>query len=507
MLKMMEKFDINQNDFDATYSAEDNKLRIYAASRLEKDLYTFIRENGFKWAPKQKLFVAPKWTPYREDICLTLAGEITPEQTTLIERAEAKAERLDELAEKREKQANAFYSTARAISERFAGGQPILVGHHSERKARKDQERIHRAMDNMVKASDAVSHWQWKAEGVERHANRKSDPKVRARRIKTLLSELRDRQRAINHAYICLDLWGQIDAIEDKEKKAKAVEHYSGARLTTGDAAPSMQGRSLWDLLRDNELTAQEVIDKCLAFHERQANSLYTARWVSHLLNRLAFERSELGEVSRFEGEIKNTTLQAFAREHGAHKPKATKEGEKWIVKSTAPLPLHVGDGKELCLSVDEWCDLMQGCGYSVPETKPRRKLSNKKQVPLINPTKEEAERLQAQWNKDAQEKKGHTTLGGIKPTETTTITQAVFSANSKGSYSKYDTIELDINGNKVWHSYKGASAEPVCLIRTGPSGASLYSPESIIILEDKPAKALPIEWAAETSEQVAEAS
>jgi len=139
--------DIDQKDFDATYSPEDNKLRITAVYRLDEDLYKVVKEAGFKWAPKQEIFVAPKWTPAREDLCLALAGEITAEQTTMVERAEAKAERLDALALKRGQQANAFHAAADRISERFAYGQPILVGHHSERAARKDKQRMESAMD------------------------------------------------------------------------------------------------------------------------------------------------------------------------------------------------------------------------------------------------------------------------------------------------------------------------------------------------------------------------
>lgn len=68
---------------DATYSAEDNKLRLYCSERLDSDLYSRVKEAGFKWAPKQDLFVAPRWTPAREDLCLELAGDISAEQSTL----------------------------------------------------------------------------------------------------------------------------------------------------------------------------------------------------------------------------------------------------------------------------------------------------------------------------------------------------------------------------------------------------------------------------------------
>src|ERR1035437_1758127 len=60
----------------ATYSPEDNKLRLYASSRLDAETYARIKAVGFIWAPKQDLFVAPMWTPARADLLIELCGEI-----------------------------------------------------------------------------------------------------------------------------------------------------------------------------------------------------------------------------------------------------------------------------------------------------------------------------------------------------------------------------------------------------------------------------------------------
>lgn len=364
--------------YTTTYSAEDNKLRIYASERLDEETYSRVKNLGFRYAPKQELFVAPRWTPAREDICIELAGEITAEGTTLIERAETKAERLDNLAIKRESQANAFHTASNRIAERFAGGQPILIGHHSERSARRDQAKMQVAMDNAVKATNAIQYWNYKAEGVERHANRKANAGVRARRIKTLLAELRDRQRVINHAFICLELWEKIKAETNQEEHNKLVNHYAGAQLATGSATPYFNGDSLWWQLRNETITPAEGVEKCIKVYEQQVNSVFTGRWISHILNRLAFERSELGDVGRFEGELTSTILQAFAREHGAHKPKAKKQGEQWVLSSSAALPLHLSNGKELILNALDWLDLMQSSGYEVPVPKA-------KQPPILN--------------------------------------------------------------------------------------------------------------------------
>jgi hypothetical protein len=63
------------------------KLRLYSSTRLDRELYARVRGAGFIYAPKQELFVAPMWTPEREDLLIELCGEIDDEDTSLVERA------------------------------------------------------------------------------------------------------------------------------------------------------------------------------------------------------------------------------------------------------------------------------------------------------------------------------------------------------------------------------------------------------------------------------------
>ncbi|ATG41794.1 hypothetical protein PhaeoP18_04001 (plasmid) [Phaeobacter piscinae] len=343
----------------ATYSPEDNKIRLYTSDRLDEETYERVKAAGFKWAPKQELFVAPKWSCKREDLALELAGEIEPEGTTLAERAQMKADRLDEIAAKRAAQASAFTRAARDISQRFEFGQPILIGHHSERKARKDKERMDNALSKAAKAHDAIGYWQYRAEGVERHANRKNDPKVRARRIKTLLAELRDLQRNLNTAHKALDLCEKITTQEQ-------------IKLFLGRS--DMHSFSLWSSVDRGEITPNEAREKAMAGARSIIESNNLSRWITHTLNRLAYEREMLGEVPRFEGEITPTLLQMFVREHGADKPKGAKVDEDlFSVECSAPLPAHIALGSTVELSGDEWRDLMQSCGYVPPAKKPAK--------------------------------------------------------------------------------------------------------------------------------------
>ena len=122
----------------ATYSPEDNKLRFYPFARLSKEDYQRAKDAGFSWAPRQELFVAPMWTPARENLMLKWCGEVDDEDRTLMERAEDRADRFDGYSERRSQEADAVRAKVKSISDGIPFGQPILVGHHSERRARKD---------------------------------------------------------------------------------------------------------------------------------------------------------------------------------------------------------------------------------------------------------------------------------------------------------------------------------------------------------------------------------
>jgi hypothetical protein len=82
-------------------------------------------------------------------------------------RLESKIDRRHEWAEKATIRATAAFDRADRISERFEGGAPILVGHHSEAGARADQRRIHSAMDKGIEEKHLAEYHERKASGLE----------------------------------------------------------------------------------------------------------------------------------------------------------------------------------------------------------------------------------------------------------------------------------------------------------------------------------------------------
>lgn len=174
----------------ATYSPDDNKLRIYPDGRLDTDDYERSRNVGFLWAPKQKLFVCPRWTPQAEDFALELAGTITDEDTSLVDRAKERAERFTKYSEHRNDDAQRASDGVHAIADNIPFGQPILIGHHSEKRARRDQQRITDGISKAVKMWDTAQYWQDRAASAVQDAKYKERPDVRVRRIKKIKADL-----------------------------------------------------------------------------------------------------------------------------------------------------------------------------------------------------------------------------------------------------------------------------------------------------------------------------
>lgn len=82
----------------------------------------------------------------------------------------ARAERLREWADKREQKSTAAFAGVRRIADAIPFGQPILVGHHSERHARRDQDRIWTGMSKGVEHANMAQSMDRRADEIERQA-------------------------------------------------------------------------------------------------------------------------------------------------------------------------------------------------------------------------------------------------------------------------------------------------------------------------------------------------
>jgi len=276
----------------ATYSPDDNKLRLYASSKLDDETYARVKAAGYGWAPQQKLFVAPMWTPEREDIALELAGEIDDEDTSLVDRASTRAERFEGYSERRGAEAHSARAAAETIMDGIPLGQPILVGHHSERRARRDAEKIDNGLRKSLRLWETSKYWTRRAAGAVAAAKYKERPEVRARRIKTLEAERRRWVKRDRQWGSFLRIWSKLHEPGSLTKNGQEVSFKERAlHVASADYAGG-----LWSDLDADRITPE------IAQQQRVAGlrllMARAQRWIAHLDNRLAYE----GEMLKASG-------------------------------------------------------------------------------------------------------------------------------------------------------------------------------------------------------------
>ena len=263
--------------YRATYSPDDNKLRLYAASRLDPETYKKVHDAGFRWAPKQALFVAPAWTPGREDVLLSLTGYSG-------KRAGESAQALDEVER---------------LAAMIPPGQPILVGHHSERRARRDAQRIENGMKRAVMLFERAEYWEERARSALLHAKYKERPDVRWRRIKKIEADLRKSEKTIAQSQKYLTMWRAESLDLNMAKLISSHDHISACFPLDTYPRPAEKSqyegsRSLWSALDDDIITTEQAREIAIRCHERQIQ--HQQRWVNHYQNRLIYERAMLDE-------------------------------------------------------------------------------------------------------------------------------------------------------------------------------------------------------------------
>lgn len=296
----------------ATYSPDDNKLRLYCLERLDKETYNQAKACGFRWAPKQELFYAT-WSPRAEDFAISLAEQIDDDDSSLLDRAENRSERFEQYSENRARDAEQAQQAVSAIADNIPLGQPILVGHHSEKRARRDAKRIENGMRKAIKAFKTSEYWTDRAAASIRHAKYLERPDVRARRIKKLEAASRKQNKNHDTAALLRGRWAEILTTDKVRKKngenttpmeralhlSNFYDHISCCftldKYPREAPASQYEGMmSLWSALTDGIITVEQAQAIAVPRHTRTVE--YSLRWIEHLENRLAYERAMLGE-------------------------------------------------------------------------------------------------------------------------------------------------------------------------------------------------------------------
>ncbi|MFI6129473.1 DUF3560 domain-containing protein [Micromonospora sp. NPDC051141] len=102
------------------------------------------------------------------------------------DRAAIRTDRLSERATTAEARADATRERADQLTAGRPGGQPILIGHHSENKARRDQERSDKLRFTAIDESAYAARLGRRADGARDNETAKHQPRAIANRIEEL---------------------------------------------------------------------------------------------------------------------------------------------------------------------------------------------------------------------------------------------------------------------------------------------------------------------------------
>lgn len=110
------------------------------------------------------------------------------------EKKQARIDRYKEHAENAENKASIRHQAADQTAKRFEGGQPILIGHHSEAQARRDQEKIWGHMEKAYEAHKKAEYYEAKAKAAGNNTAISSDDPDAVPKLKDKLERLRQEQ-------------------------------------------------------------------------------------------------------------------------------------------------------------------------------------------------------------------------------------------------------------------------------------------------------------------------
>jgi len=152
------------------------------------------------------------------------------EWKTYEEKQLARLERYQELAQKAKQQSQSAYDNSNRLSEMIPCGQPILVGHHSEKMHRRHIEKIHNAMNKSIELQDKAEYYEKKVEGILNNNAISSDDPEAVTKLKEKLDSLvaqREKYKEHNKAarkvgkdqlpgYVLQNLSGNIKSVKDR---------------------------------------------------------------------------------------------------------------------------------------------------------------------------------------------------------------------------------------------------------------------------------------------------
>lgn len=132
----------------------------------------------------------------------------------------AKIERYKELSEKAEQKSNSLYREAKSMASVIPFGQPILVGHHSEKSDRNYRGRINNKFEKSFEEQSKADYYKEKAKTVENNNSISSDDPEAVTKLKEKINSLEKNQQLMKDANKII----KNKKLSSEEKSKKLIE-------------------------------------------------------------------------------------------------------------------------------------------------------------------------------------------------------------------------------------------------------------------------------------------
>ena len=192
------------------------------------------------------------------------------------ERREAKKEYYEQMAEKKADLSNQLYTQASKMASIIPFGQPIHIGHHSEKWDRNYREKIHNKYGKAFKESDKAEYYKEKAKTIGSGGIMSDDPeaiiklKEKIAKFKENIEFFKKMNREMRKYKTFEKALEHFKNLEDKETAVLMVKHLT-FRESIYANPPEAINRYYFDTSSDN----QEVkrLEKRLNWMIREENT------------------------------------------------------------------------------------------------------------------------------------------------------------------------------------------------------------------------------------------
>lgn len=254
--------DTTKTPADLTHDPISHLHWLEFAGKPDVETRAALKYAGWRWGGYRKAWYSARTVP-QVPPCVeaTDAGDV--------HYAAERPDRLEARAQKHDAKATAAYARSNRAVEHIPLGQPILVGHHSERMHRAALKRARAAMDESVRESKTAERLHSAAQSSRRHQAWTETPEAMTRRAERLEAEYRAMRRSIERNEQEMATQGRADQLaaspdhqaycQYAENTRRTAEELRAKIAAAGGIAADQLNAQVGDIVRIHGFTGEIV--------------------------------------------------------------------------------------------------------------------------------------------------------------------------------------------------------------------------------------------------------